>query len=255
MKKFLGMMLGVLAAAVASAAQNDLRVTFRSVGPDTYKDGTAVLNGEFYALVWTAAGQTFPGFQADGSLAAGTGSELIVSVPHASRGKCAFTAHQIPAADAGKYADGAFALYLLDTRNADGSLAAAVDGKPAAVNGYEKVAEATGVNGAFSSSLAAASAIQVETVSAVPRGAPQPAISGVAVVEQDGRRVVQVKVKNTVPYLRYNVAAGETPAAIGRTPAARAPQNGGASAADEIVIEVPAENGGDKAGFFKVIRN
>ena len=56
-------------------------------------------------------------------------------------------------------------------------------------------------------------------------------------------------VANTVPYLQYNVAAGETPAAQSGA-AAQAPVNG--DAAKEITLIVPKN--GDK-NFFKVQRN
>ncbi len=51
--------LSVLAASVsACAAVNDLVLTFSSTGPDRYQDGTQVLDGECYALVWLPSGST-----------------------------------------------------------------------------------------------------------------------------------------------------------------------------------------------------
>lgn len=77
MKKLVTMVVGAMAAVAAfGAAQNDLRVTFWSAGPDQYKDGSTVVDGEMYALVWTKAGSTFAGFAADGSLVDAAASQL-----------------------------------------------------------------------------------------------------------------------------------------------------------------------------------
>ena len=60
-------MLGVAGLAVASfAAVDDTLISFSTPGPDKYADGTDVLPGEVYALVWSADGQ-FDGIKADGT--------------------------------------------------------------------------------------------------------------------------------------------------------------------------------------------
>ena len=60
-------MLGVAGMAVASfAAVDDTLISFSTPGPDKYADGTDVLPGEVYALVWSADGQ-FDGIKADGT--------------------------------------------------------------------------------------------------------------------------------------------------------------------------------------------
>ena len=78
-----------------------------------------------------------------------------------------------------------------------------------------------------------------------PADAPKPKITAIKVIGDN----VYLTVANTVPYLQYNVAAGETPAAQSGA-AAQAPVNG--DAAKEITLIVPKN--GDK-NFFKVQRN
>jgi len=255
MKKMLVLAMGVLAGAMAfGGAQNDLRVTFCSEGPDRYADGATVLDNEFYALLWVADGATFKGFAADGSLADAAGVKILAEGPWAKGGRCRFMYHPIPAAEAPAYAKGAFQLVLLDTRNADGaSLAApAASGAPAAVNGFAPVAEtAVGADG-LSSSLNARGAITVTQASAVPPAAPKPEITSLQVVDTPNGKMLKLKVKKTVPYLRYNVAGGATPQQIDADHIAEQGANGAATADEEVELLVPMDGSN---GFFKVIRN
>ena len=117
-------------AAIAAAAsltllagaQNDMRLLFETQGIDTYKGGTQrVLDGEFYALVWTPAGAAFAGFNADGTLT-GAADELVAAVPFAKGGRLPLTVKQIPAARVSHYAQGTFTVVSLDTRKADHSV-------------------------------------------------------------------------------------------------------------------------------------
>ena len=253
MKKIFVLAMGVLAGAMAfGGAQNDLRVTFCSSGPDRYADGRTVLDNEFYALVWVKDGATFAGFAADGSLVAAEGGKVLVSGPWAKDGRCRFVGLQIDAAEASAYAKGAFQLYLLDTRNADGTTLSAKAGVPGAVNGFAAVAETKGDGNGYSSSLSASGSIMVKTVSALPPGAPQPQITDLQVVDSPNGKMLKLKVKNTVPYLRYNVAGGETPQNIDVDHVAVEGANGAATKDGEVELFVPATGSG---AFFKVIRN
>ena len=57
---------GVAGLAMASfAAVNDTLISFSTPGVDTYADGTAVRDGECYALVWSADG-VFEGLDVNG---------------------------------------------------------------------------------------------------------------------------------------------------------------------------------------------
>ena len=54
-----------LCAAAFANSVDDARISFSTVGPDRYADGSTVLDGECYALVWSNDGN-FDGFAADG---------------------------------------------------------------------------------------------------------------------------------------------------------------------------------------------
>ncbi|MCR5414629.1 MAG: hypothetical protein K6F50_07900 [Kiritimatiellae bacterium] len=244
MKKLICGLAIASAAACFAGEQNDLRVTFSTKGTDKYADGSTVRDGEFYALVWSPA--TFQGFKADGSTVS-KDDEVIATVPFAKGGRLPLTLAEIDAAEASKYEEGAFSVVLLDTRNAAGEVEA--DAKaPSAVNGYETTATVSLEEAAASASLGVDSAVKVSVTSAVPADAPKPVITG---VKKEGDFLI-LTVKGTAAYLRYNVAGGATPDAIGTAGTAEAPKDGAASAEDTIELKVPAEG---SSGFYKVIRN
>ncbi len=250
MKKTIGMALAMAAAVCFGEAQNDLRVTFSTTGKDCYKDGATVLDGEFYALVWSAG--EFGGFTADGS-AASSSDKVLATVPFAKDGRLGFTKYLIDAADKEQYATGSFSVILLDTRKADGTLAAPLVGadglkKPAAVNGWVATATVGVAEAAASASLGVASPVTISSASALPDDAPQPVITG---VRKEGDFLI-LTVKGTAAYLRYNVAGGATPDAIGTAGTAEAPKDGAATTEDTIELKVPAKG---ESGFYKVIRN
>ncbi|MCR5414073.1 MAG: hypothetical protein K6F50_05020 [Kiritimatiellae bacterium] len=249
MKKVIGMALAMAAAVCFGEAQNDLRVTFSTTGKDCYKDGTTVLDGEFYALVWSAG--EFGGFAADGS-AVSSADKVLATVPFAKDGKLGFTKFLIPAAEKADYATGSFSVILLDTRKADGTLAepVVVDGMrvPAAVNGWVATATVGVAEAAASASLGVASPVAIASASALPEDAPTPVITG---VRKEGDFLI-LTVKGTAAYLRYNVAGGATPDAIGTVGTAEDPKDGAASTEDTIELKVPAKG---ESGFYKVIRN
>ena len=68
MKSFVAMCMAA-AAFSACAAVDDLVLTFSSAGPDTYADGTRVLDGECYALVWLPDGSEGVSLAANGEVA------------------------------------------------------------------------------------------------------------------------------------------------------------------------------------------
>ena len=123
MKKTMKMMIG-LAAGFCFGAANDTILTFSTKGPDTYGDGSTVLDGERYALVWTKDGTAFSGLTADCKPLAET-TKVIAVAPLAKGGKCPETVFEIDADYAETLKGGSFALYLLDTRVENGKLASA----------------------------------------------------------------------------------------------------------------------------------
>lgn len=130
-KTVFGLML--LAGACAFAGVDNHVIMFSTQGPDTYADGTVVLDGEFYALVWTPNGQTFGGIDAAGK--AVEPSRILVEAPLAKDGRCPNVMFQIDEQvwkDEG-LGNGKLAVYLLDSRKfkiVDGKLAKDAGGKP-----------------------------------------------------------------------------------------------------------------------------
>ena len=135
MKKLMTMIGAVGLAFAATAAFDDALLAFSTVGPDKYADGTTVLDGECYALVWTKNGATFGGIAADGTAVAET-DEIVLLAPVAKGGRCPYVLFQIDSATADRLADGTYGVYLLDTRVAENGMT-----KPAGVkSGYTSTA-------------------------------------------------------------------------------------------------------------------
>lgn len=240
---------GVVAAFAlcsAFAAQNDALVTFSTKGPDKYADGSVVVDGERYALVWTAAGSDGAAIAADGSV---KGGEIVLTAPVAKGGRCPTVMFEVEADDIEtKYKNGTWSVYLLDTRRygADGSvtLAGASGGRPVAVNAAGLVAgSSVKLSSGGISDAAVAAAASASSATAVPEGTPSPTITGIRV---EGANVF-VTVRGTVPHLAYGLKSGETPSEVSEP--AGAPRSGEESG--EITLVAPVKKGG---GFFKVER-
>ena len=113
MKKMKMLIAGfVLALAGMATAAMDTVLTFSTVGPDRYADGTDVVDGECYALVWTAdvAGFTLSD---DGTA---TGGKVVLVAPVAEGRRCPPVKLNIKASVAPQYEGGVWGVYLLDTR-------------------------------------------------------------------------------------------------------------------------------------------
>lgn len=259
MKRMILAMVVAMAAMAASAAIDDVCVTFKSTGIDCYKDGTVALNGEFYALVWVAKGATFSGFNADGSLVDPKDNEVIVAYPYARKGKLPTCKVQISQSDTTRFGfGGSLHVILLDTRLADGSLAekVALAGggfAPARINGYESVSAVTAEAAIIAYELNIPSPILIEKVSAVPEGTPQPVITSATLRQGPKGQEMAIRVKGTAAYLTYTAAAvglgGTATSSIQQKSATS--DNGAVNPNDEIEIVVPATG---NSGLFKIIR-
>lgn len=241
-------------AAISSAvfaAANDVLLTFSTQGPDKYSDGTSVLDGECYALVYTPKGKTFAGFAADGTEADPATGKIVLCAPVAKNGHCPYVAFQIDAdVAAAEYPSGTWAVYLLDTRRYDvngvAKLAGTRNGKPVMVNAsgfvtYGNVTKPT--NGAFDA-IASTGAAQTSGASEVPGSVPSPRITDIKVI--DG--YVYITVQDTVPFINYTLKEGDTPTGLAADPA-HAPQSGDEK--EEIIFVSPDNS---KTRFFSVGR-
>ena len=241
----------VLSAGLAFAdGPDDALVTFATRGPDRYADGTPVMDGECYALVWSADG-VFEGLAANGA-PVDSNDRVVLVAPVAENGRCPEVLFQIPASLAKQLAGGVYSVMLLDTRVAKANGQAAprgtVAGRLATLNGYGAVTEglklAAGASGQLSSGAnAEVSDGQVAaTGAAAPAGVAQPRIKHIRI---DGDNVF-LTVENLPGFMR--VQGGTTVAANDSTGAA-VETNGGSN---DVILVTPRTG---NSGFFRVIRN
>ena len=250
MKKALLSMVAAMAAVVAFGAQNDLLISFSTKGPDTYADGTTVMAGECYALVWIPEGASGAAIEADGTAA--DGAKIVLVAPIAKNGRCPNVVYRVGAERvASEFKNGVWSVYLLDTRkyaydeNGNSTVTLAgfrPDGTVRLVNASSKVGDATlKADAGDNVSLAAAVATSATRPASLPEDAPQPKIAGIEV--KGGN--VYVTVENAAPYLAYDLSSGDTPEAV--TERVNNPRHGGDDGM--VILVAPAKEGG---AFFKV---
>ena len=250
MKKTMTVFAAAALCGAAFGAANDALVSFSTKGPDAYADGSTVLDGECYALVWMANGADGFAVAADGSA---EGGEIVLAAPIAKGGRCPDVLFEVDAGDMEtKYKGGSWGVYLLDTRRwgSDGSVrpAGTVNGKVRLVNAAGAVpgAAVNVASGSLSSAVGSTGAV-ASSATAVPAAAEakKPVITGIRV---DGANVY-VTVKGTVPYLQYGLSSGATPDAVAE--GVGSPRTGAVADDEEIVLVAPAKKG---SAFFKVGR-
>ena len=237
----------ILAGSLAFGAANDTVLVFSTKGPDTYGDGSTVLDGERYALVWTKDGTAFAGLTADCKPLADT-TKVIAVAPLAKGGKCPETVFEIDADYAETFKGGSFALYLLDTRvkGADGKVTLASE------SGGEGTRRPTTVNAAGVASLGG-DAVRTETgaVGSVKAGAVSLATVGVyakigepkiTAMKVEGA-AIELKVSGMSAAADYFVVHGTTPGDV-------------AEKLETTVVDretLKAAKPASAAGFFKVL--
>ena len=248
MKKILVSAFAAVASAAAFAGMNNVVISFSTPGPDKYSDGTTVVDGEKYALVWTPAGSEFGGINADGT-AVGD-SKVVVAVPAAKGGKCPKIQFEVDEGYvAENYPDGTWRVVLFDTRAfqldesgkpviAGGMRVVSSVGDVNDVNGYGVVGEAKTAKGGEVGSAGGVAAVS-ETPAA---DTPAPEIKGISVDD----KYVYVTITSTKPAFKYTLAAGDEPGAIAEK--ADDPADFGSEKEDVILIK-QKKSGGE---FFRV---
>jgi hypothetical protein len=239
MKKILSVVFSVLVFSLYANSVEDAAIVFSTVGPDKYADGTTVLDGESYALVWTKDG-AFEGFSADGKVLDEKDKVLVVS-PLAKDGRCPKVMFQIPVADAVGY--GKFEVFLLDTRvvSSAGEVSPrpAADGEAKIVNGYGRVSAKIALSEVSSK---ADGATVANLNSAAPKDTRQPRIKAMRI---DGDEVI-LTVENMSGYMR--VQSGRDTSTSDATGAALETPSSG----DTLTIKASKVG---ESGFYRVIRN
>ena len=224
----------LLMCSVAFASMEDMVLRFSTPGLDRYADGSVVMDGECYALVWSPKGHSFAGFNADGT-AVSTTDRIVLAASLAKDGRCRDALFQVPAAEYSELKNGEWAVCLVDTRMANGVPAGVQDSKPLRVNRWGAVNSGVKIEPASASSLTApASAasvkksqsrlmaatsgdetdegdgVQANMVSAVPASVKNnpPKITGINVFDNGE---VWLEVDGTVPFLSYTIISGSEP--------------------------------------------
>ena len=240
--KLLCMAAAVLSAAFVYADEGDVLINF-STTHDTYADGTTVLDGEWYALVWSPDG-AFGGITSDCGPAR-SGDEVVFVSPLAKNGKCPDVVFEL-ARDKAHF-DGVYQVYLIDTRNADNTApAAAVAGARPVLNGAvaSKDYQVSDVYGASAATATASSGSSTWAESVVDASQYDSEPSVAAFKVEDAK--IKITVTGMVPGLKYNIRKGATVQSI-----------------ETLSLEVPLTKTSeetmfvldkDDAKFFKVVR-
>ena len=215
--KISGMGMFLLCSVLAYGSMQDKLARFSTPGPDCYADGSIVRDGECYALVWSPAGTTFSGFNADGT-AASSRDRVVLAGELAQDGRCPDAVFQIPAKEYEALAGGEWAVCLVDTRNLAGVPTGVRNGKPLRVNRWGIISGGVNITDAASArprlaaatpggTRSSASAARANNLSAVPSNLAPPQITAIEVADGE----VWLGVDGTVPYLDYTIISGETP--------------------------------------------
>ena len=239
MKNALMKLMAVLLACGALSVRaefGDMVLSFSTVGPDTYSDGTPVADGECYALVYTCEGAAFAGFAADGTCVDAEKSEVVLAAPVASAGRCPPTLFQVRADFAQSRTNGSWRVYLLDTRGADGLPTGLLDARtPYRVNRWGAASAGSLVGGLKTASAGGAQGHVAGNGAVLPADTPHPVVTGISI--ENGQ--AKLRVAKTRRYLTYSAEGGEEPGVE---------RDGDASA--EIELTVPATA---KAALFRVV--
>ena len=254
MKKSMIAVLAALASvATFAASPDDVVLAFSTPGPDTYKDGTTVVrDGEYYAVVWTAANAAFAGIDANGK-AIGEDSKVVLKAQLAKDGKCPSVVFRLPAdyevdgvtVGALAASGGTWSVYLLDTRrfvtDENDVITAEVEsvGGSNAIVGYGLAGSAENMG-----SAAAGSAVATTDQSAAPEEAKNLRIKDIKFVGDN----VHITVLGSLSSLAYELKAGDEPDAL-ESPADGKAQYG--KDGGELLIVTPKVPG---AQFFQVNR-
>ncbi len=254
MKPILSLLLLAAAGSAAFGTIEDGVVRFSTPGVDRYADGTPVANGECYALVWSPAGSSFAGFNADGSVVSPQ-DRLVLAAPLALDGRCRETLFQIPAEVYAALEGGEWAVCLIDTRRANGVPAGTANGLPKRVNRWAAVKNGVKVEPTAASGLrpvtarsagtrAAGEGVRARTLSSVPEAARHPTITAMDVSDD----VATLLVADTVPYLTYTIESSET---LGDFRRDKYADKVDGDAETEIVLETDAPS---DCRFFRITR-
>jgi len=246
MKSIMTMLLmavTLLAGSLAIASDGGISesaalVTMSTQGPDCYADGTMVLDGESYALVWQSRKLGSVRFTATGEIADGADAAVLRILPLAKGGRCPKTVFAVESAKLPTLVggDGCLRLYLLDTRGYSASGEVSVQGAKL-VQGSAPVTAAASVT--FSQVTGAEEALAFAT-SVLGGDVPQPKITNIRVTAT----MVVLSVASTVASVNYT-AIDHAGADVAANPVTGQPGT--------IEITIPRDPA-QASGLFRVTR-
>lgn len=238
--KFIGCAALAMASIGAFADAANVLIMFSTPGPDKYADGATVLDGERYALVWSADGN-FDGIKTDGT--AVDENDLVIYIAGLAKGGCCpLTMFEIDSASSKAKRSGVYGVYLLDTRTTQGAISkVGENGLPEVVNGAISTQD-------YTAATAMASVTKKETA-AQEWGETEIAAESTKPLKVTAFKVenalVSISVEGMLPGVRYNVKTGATPDKL-ENYALETPK----TATDTATIVLPESN----AKFFQVVR-
>lgn len=194
-----------LGASVVLADAANALISFSSAH-DTYADGQTVLDGEWYALVWSVT--NFVGITTACN-PVNADDEIVLMAPLAKNGGCPFTVFQIDSALV--KTGGTYSVYMLDTRDAAKKAVAAktAEGKPAVVNAaIATVASEANVARADRGGATATKAVEGAAWGAtVVDASAGTAVATIKAIRVDGANV-KLTVGGMRPGVQYNIQMG-----------------------------------------------
>lgn len=235
--------VATMAFGVFADAANTL-IAF-STEADTYSDGTPVVDGEWYALVWSA-NDVFGGLTSDLEPVVG-GDKVMICAKLAKDGRCPYTMFQIDSKDAPE--NGNYFVYLLDTRVNAVASDADKNGKPAVINGSAKTSFAAEATAKAGDSVG----VEVQTAKAVDGAWADSAVAGnvteaaITSIKLIDNAKVKITVANMLPSIQYDMKSGATPSTI-TTTALTLPGNAGGAEVNFILDQ-------DDSKFFQLKRH
>ena len=251
-KSMIAVFAGLMSVAAFAEVNDIVFLSFSTSSNECYADGSQVIPGEVYALVWTPAGSEFAGINADGTAIAPSKVALLAPIANKECQNVNFQADTTWVNGITDGREGTWSVYLLDTRryptvkDAEGNDVVDKSGTPTvggnAVNGYGAVATLAGEG--MSISGAASGAVAVTTGSAAPAAASNLKVRDIKFIGDN----VYIYVTGSLSCLQYELKSGNEPGALA-APADGKAQYG--TGDDNMVIITPKKPG---AQFFKVNR-
>ncbi|MDD4102671.1 MAG: hypothetical protein PHU80_08585 [Kiritimatiellae bacterium] len=248
-KRLFATVAGLILATGVIAGVSSLSIEMRTAGPDTYADGTAVLPGETYLLVYCEEGCPFEGIYNDGSLVETASNRVAFAWQTTEPGRCSYIPVSYGEADYPK--GGSWMIVLLDTRDSEGRVGGLCVGV-----GAGAAAEAGSVQSAntLTSITTESGGVSASGAAYARSNTPRAVITALKADEDK----VNLRFKNFDTGVSYTVEStadlsnGQWIPVADRIDARSRPVLAGADGTPELSADVPLDNNAT-ARFFRVV--